>query len=93
MKIIHHLYYCLHDYHQLLNILPSGCTTGIGRFVKPEKHSAKSLSSVVLVKRGLDEQYIDKDFFVDYFFSGTQHRLCRVPEGTRQRKADVTAMG
>jgi hypothetical protein len=57
---------------------------------KPKKHSAKSLSSVAL---GNGEQYIGKGFFAEYFFSGTRHRLCRVPHGTRQRKAAVTVSG
>jgi hypothetical protein len=54
--------------------------------VKPRKHSANSLSSVTLV----GELYIDKDFFVKYFSSGTRQRLYRVSPGTRQRKAAVT---
>ena len=42
---------------------------------------------------GITEQYIDNDFFVEYFLSGTRQRLCRVPVGTRQRKAVVTVPG
>jgi hypothetical protein len=50
---------------------------------KLKKHSAKSLPSVAL----------GKGFFAEYFFSGTRHSLCRVPDSTRQRKAAVTALG
>jgi hypothetical protein len=42
-------------------------------------------------QRELGEQYIGNDFFTEYFLSGTRQRLCRVPVGTRQRKAAVTA--
>jgi hypothetical protein len=42
-------------------------------------------------QRELSKQYISNDFFTDYFLSGTRQRLCRVPVGTRQRKATVTA--
>jgi hypothetical protein len=55
-------------------------TTGIDLFA--ECHTRQ---------KGLGEQYIGKSFFVEYFFSGTRHRLCRVSGSTRQRKTAVTA--
>jgi hypothetical protein len=39
---------------------------------KPEKHSAKCLSSVTLGGKELGEQYIDNDFFAEYILSGTR---------------------
>jgi hypothetical protein len=77
-------------------------TTGIERFAKCLKHSAKSLPSVALGKvfaecgtrqRELGEQCIGNGFFADYFLSGTRKKLCRVPVGTRQRKVAVTEPG
>jgi hypothetical protein len=53
------------------------------RVPEPKKHWAKSLPSVAL----------DKDFFVEYFFSSTRHRLYRVSDGTQQRKAAIMAPG
>jgi hypothetical protein len=44
-------------------------------------------------QRGLSTQCIGKAFFAEYFFSGTRQRGCRVPGGTQQRKAAVTASG
>jgi hypothetical protein len=44
-------------------------------------------------QRGIGTQCIGKAFFVEYFFSGTRQRLCRVPGSTRQRKAAATAPG
>ena len=38
----------------------------------------------------LDKLYIDNDFFVKYFLSGTRQRLCRVTPGTRQSQVVAT---
>jgi hypothetical protein len=44
-------------------------------------------------QRELGELYIDNRFFVEYFLSSTQQKLCRVSLGTRQRKDAITATG
>jgi hypothetical protein len=44
-------------------------------------------------QKKLGELYIDNDFFVEYFLSHTQQRLCQVSSGTRQRKIIVIAPG
>jgi hypothetical protein len=44
-------------------------------------------------QRELVELFIGNDFFAEYFLSGTQQRLYRVSQGTRQRKVAVTLTG
>jgi hypothetical protein len=44
-------------------------------------------------QREPDELYISNGFFAEYFLSGTRQILCRVSQGTQQRKATVTAAG
>jgi hypothetical protein len=44
-------------------------------------------------QRKLGELYIGNDFFAEYFLSDTRQRLCRVSNGTRQKKIAVTATG
>jgi hypothetical protein len=41
-------------------------------------------------QRTLGELYIGNSLFAEYYLSGTRQRLCRVPNGTRQRKVTVT---
>jgi hypothetical protein len=44
-------------------------------------------------QRELGELYIGNDFFAEYFLSGTRQILCRVSQGTRQRKVAITVAG
>jgi hypothetical protein len=60
---------------------------------KPGKALGKVFAECGTWQRGLGEQYIGKGFFAEYFLSSTRQRFCRVPIGTRQRKAVVTASG
>jgi hypothetical protein len=58
-----------------------------------ECRTRQSLCRVSHSAKSPREQYIGKGLFAEYFFSGTRHRICRLPGGTRQRKAVVTAPG
>jgi hypothetical protein len=60
---------------------------------KAQKTLGKNFAECDTRQRELGEQYIDNDFFAEYFLSGTRQRLCRVSLGTRQTKVAVTATG
>jgi hypothetical protein len=67
------------------SLLESGALPSAWSTRQSLKNTRQSLCQVSHSTKRLGEHYIDKGFFVEYFFLGTRHRLYRVPDDTRQR--------